>query len=249
MFTDEQKAMLSAKLDSRNVATRAQQGKQLSYIEGWWAIAEANRIFGFDGWQRETVTLHMTGEPYQTPARNGGHNWRVGYLARVVVRVWNGDTWIAREGTGYGSGIGNDLNDAHESAAKEAETDAMKRALMTFGNPFGLALYDKQQANVDHGGQANHAAMNPGQDEPGGEQDVAAKVAEWCDGRAIELDAIAKSGEAGALAVWHAKHSKALLRLKASHEAQYDKLMGLYDDVYSMLGKADGGPLPITFAG
>jgi secreted Zn-dependent insulinase-like peptidase len=24
----------------------------------------------------------------------------------------------------------------------------MKRAFMTFGNPFGLALYDKQQANV-----------------------------------------------------------------------------------------------------
>ena len=31
---------------------------------------------------------------------------------------------------------------------KEAETDARKRALMTFGNPFGLALYDKTQANV-----------------------------------------------------------------------------------------------------
>jgi hypothetical protein len=40
------------------------------------------------------------------------------------------------------------LGEALESAAKEAETDAMKRALMTFGNPFGLALYDKTQANV-----------------------------------------------------------------------------------------------------
>ena len=41
-----------------------------------------------------------------------------------------------------------DLGLAHESALKEAETDAMKRALMTFGNPFGLALYDKQQRQV-----------------------------------------------------------------------------------------------------
>lgn len=32
--------------------------------------------------------------------------------------------------------------------SKEAETDAMKRALMTFGNPFGLALYDKRQREV-----------------------------------------------------------------------------------------------------
>jgi DNA recombination protein Rad52 len=243
-FTPEQTAMLSAKLDARNVATRTQQGKQLSYIEGWHAIAEANRIFGFDGWTRETVALHMTGEPYQT---NG--KWRVGYLSRVRITVIAGERIIVREGVGYGSGIGNDLNDAHESAAKEAETDAMKRALMTFGNPFGLALYDKQQANVDHDGQANHAAMNPAQDEPGGEQDVAAKVADWCDKQTVALDAIGKSGDAGALALWHTKNSKALLRLKASHEAQYDKLMGLYDDVYSMLGKADNGPLPITFAG
>ncbi|MBL8564820.1 MAG: DUF968 domain-containing protein [Hyphomicrobiaceae bacterium] len=33
-------------------------------------------------------------------------------------------------------------------ALKAAETDATKRALATFGNPFGLALYDKEQAGV-----------------------------------------------------------------------------------------------------
>src|SRR5205085_5080981 len=55
---------------------------------------------------------------------------------------------VIREGIGAGHGIDVDLGLAHESAIKEAETDAMKRALMTFGNPFGLALYDKSQANV-----------------------------------------------------------------------------------------------------
>jgi hypothetical protein len=40
------------------------------------------------------------------------------------------------------------LGDAHESALKEAETDATKRALTTFGNLFGLALYDKDRAGV-----------------------------------------------------------------------------------------------------
>ena len=57
-------------------------------------------------------------------------------------------TPLVREGTGAGHGIDADLGQAHESAIKEAETDAMKRALMTFGNPFGLALYDKQQRDV-----------------------------------------------------------------------------------------------------
>jgi hypothetical protein len=55
---------------------------------------------------------------------------------------------VIREGSGAGHGIDADLGQAHESALKEAETDAMKRALMTFGNPFGLALYDKQQREV-----------------------------------------------------------------------------------------------------
>ena len=36
-----------------------------------------------------------------------------------------------------------------KAAAKEAETDAMKRALMTFGNIFGLALYAKNQTEVE----------------------------------------------------------------------------------------------------
>ena len=36
----------------------------------------------------------------------------------------------------------------HDLALKGAETDATKRALATFGNPFGLALYDREQAGV-----------------------------------------------------------------------------------------------------
>jgi DNA repair and recombination protein RAD52 len=62
--------------------------------------------------------------------------------------VFADDTLVTREGLGAGHGIDVDVGQAHESAIKEAETDAMKRALMTFGNPFGLALYDKEQANV-----------------------------------------------------------------------------------------------------
>ena len=37
---------------------------------------------------------------------------------------------------------------AHEIALKSAETDATKRALATFGNPFGLALYDREQLGI-----------------------------------------------------------------------------------------------------
>ena len=47
-----------------------------------------------------------------------------------------------REGCGAGHAIDVDLGQAHESALKEDETAAMKRALMPFKNPFGLALDD-----------------------------------------------------------------------------------------------------------
>lgn len=143
-FTPEQNAMLSAPLDRSVVAEREQGGKKLSYIEAWHAIAEANRIFGFDGWNRETVDLRQLGVPREV---NG--KMRVGYSARVRITVMTPTgSLIIREGCGFGSGIDRDEDQAHESALKEAESDAMKRALMTFGNPFGLALYDKTQANV-----------------------------------------------------------------------------------------------------
>lgn len=144
-FSPVQIAALDAPLDRRNVKKNP---RGYDYVEGWHAIAEANRIFGFDGWHREAVMLNPVAEAYKT-----GDNWRVGYICKVRITVTAGlavtdGPVIIREGVGYGSGIGKDLNDAHESAAKEAETDAMKRALMTFGNPFGLALYDKTQAQV-----------------------------------------------------------------------------------------------------
>lgn len=142
-FTPEQIAALKAPLDRKHVKQRSQAGRQLSYIESWQAISEANRIFGFDGWNRETVDMIQLGEPRLVDGKN-----RVAYMAKVRVNVFTDDRTITREGTGYGSGIDKDLGQAHESAVKEAESDAMKRALMTFGNPFGLALYDKEQANV-----------------------------------------------------------------------------------------------------
>ena len=56
-FSTEQIAALSAPLDRAKVRQREQGRATVSYIEGWQVIAEANRIFGFDGWQRQTLQL------------------------------------------------------------------------------------------------------------------------------------------------------------------------------------------------
>lgn len=148
-FDDTAIKSLGKKLNPDVVKKRSQGNFDFSYIEGWHAIAEANRIFGFDGWNRET--MHTSCVASFDCKLHKGKEWEkdgfsVTYSAKVRITVGN----VAREGSGHGHGKSEDLGLAHESAEKEAETDAMKRAFMTFGNPFGLALYDKHQANVGH---------------------------------------------------------------------------------------------------
>ena len=134
-------------------------------MEGWVAIREANRIFGFDGWQREPIELRCVSESQRPIGREQKSGWGVTYVAKVRIRLGsqaNGAPSLVREGSGAGHGIDVDLGLAHESALKEAETDAMKRALMTFGNPFGLALYDKQQRQVTSSVREERAPQTQG---------------------------------------------------------------------------------------
>lgn len=142
---DWQKAtpLLNAKLDPANVKPPSKFGPKGDYIEGWHAIAEANRIFGHGEWSyvikgltKDAVTEGKNGK--------GEAQWQAAYTCIVTVTV--GD--VTREDVGFGSGFAKQIGDAIEGATKEAVTDALKRALRTFGNPFGLALYDKSRSNV-----------------------------------------------------------------------------------------------------
>ena len=72
----------------------------------------------------------------------------VAYAAKVRICVRAGPITIVREGFGSGEAKALTPGEAHELALKAAETDATKRALATFGNPFGLALYDRELAGV-----------------------------------------------------------------------------------------------------
>jgi DNA recombination protein Rad52 len=166
-FSPEQLAALSAPLDRANVRQREQGRSRVSYLEGWQVIAEANRIFGFDGWQRQTIAVRCVAQAERPIGRDQKPGWGVTYTARVRVTVTaGGRPPLIREGSGAGHGIDVDLGQAHESAIKEAETDAMKRALMTFGNPFGLALYDKQQRQVSTAGGQGGGALQPAGQRP-----------------------------------------------------------------------------------
>jgi len=141
-LTDTQVRQLKAKLDPKHVKTRRANDRDLHYIEGWHAVAEANRIFGYDAWDRRTLANSCI---WSGSTRG---DFIAAYTARVRICVRAGDVRIVRDGSGSGEGRAASKGQAHELALKAAETDATKRALATFGNRFGLALYDPEQRGV-----------------------------------------------------------------------------------------------------
>ena len=144
-FTDAQIKDLSAKLSAKHVRTREEGGKVLSYLEGWHLLARSQSDIWFRalGPRNRRISLCM-GRGLQTTAN-----------AVPISRVFE----LRFAQTGQSSSVkavgpameaARTPGEAHEFALKQAETDATKRAISTFGNVFGLALYDKDQKGVRH---------------------------------------------------------------------------------------------------
>src|SRR4029077_7702783 len=150
-FTEKQVQALRRCLNSRHIRSRTAHGRELSYIEGWYAISEANRIFGFDAWCRETVETRCA------LARENRGSFLAVYIAKVRITVHADGASIVREGHGSAEGRGTSPGEVHDIALKAAENDATKRALSTFGKPFGLELYRKDKAPRLH----NQTTLQP----------------------------------------------------------------------------------------
>ena len=131
---------LRRSLNSRHIRTREAHGRELSYIEGWYAISEANRIFGFDGWNRETVDSRCV------LARENRGSFLSVYIAKVRITVQADGATIVREGHGSGEGRGTSPGDVHDIALKAAETDATERWRLSV-NHLGLSFIARIRAN------------------------------------------------------------------------------------------------------
>jgi recombination DNA repair RAD52 pathway protein len=89
-FSAKQLQILRRSLNHRHIRRREANGRELSYIEGWYAISEANRIFGYDGWNRETL------ESRCALARETRGSFLAIYIARVRITVHVGLSFIAK---------------------------------------------------------------------------------------------------------------------------------------------------------
>jgi DNA recombination protein Rad52 len=148
-FSKEQIEQLQARLDDSRVHTRRKQGIELRYLEGHDVIDTANAVFGFHAWSYNVRRLELTAGVWMA-------------VVAVTVLTPEGEA-ITREDVGVGIPLfGRDQldgnPDAQEMAIKGAVTDALKRAMRTFGNAFGNGLYDKSD-----GAGTNSAARS---DEP-----------------------------------------------------------------------------------
>lgn len=124
-------------------------GFKLSYLEGHYVIDRLNKIFGNANWSYELKDLRCVHQGQDSYDR-----YIVSYLAtvRLTVKAQHGrfpDTCIY-EDVGFGNGLDKkDPGKCHELATKEAVTDALKRCAKNLGQSMGLALYDKEQTNVE----------------------------------------------------------------------------------------------------
>lgn len=120
---------LAQPLDPKLVKNDRKVAHGASYIEGHTAIRQANEIFGFDGWSYEVKDVTRVGHDGDRPI----------WTAQVRVSALG----VQRSDIGVNVAA-NNSPDSQDTAMKGAVTDALKRALRTFGDQFGNGLYDKE---------------------------------------------------------------------------------------------------------
>jgi DNA recombination protein Rad52 len=136
-FSAQQLDKLGARIDESRVHTRMKNRIELRYLEGHDVIETANDIFGYHAWSYKVTRLENTAGVWMATVQLTVTSPEGDLTVREDVGV--GLPWASRE---------QDVPslDSQEMAIKGAVTDALKRALRTFGNAFGNSLYDKSEA-------------------------------------------------------------------------------------------------------
>ena len=134
---------LAQPLDPALVSQRKGRGnKSFDYIEGHTVIGQANEIFGYGGWGYELAGDVSLRRMEKVDTKTGEIKVSFAYSAPVRVTVPGAPS---RTDIGFHV-VAEDTPEGHETAAKGAVTDGMKRALRSFGDRFGNGLYGDQPA-------------------------------------------------------------------------------------------------------
>ncbi len=132
---------LAQPLDRSLVSTRqGRAGRIYEYLEGHVVIDQASNIFGRGGWGYDIVGEVTLREIETVDSATGEVKRGQAYAAKVMLNVPGAPS---RTDVGFHA-VAEETVDGHETAYKGAVTDALKRALRSFGDQFGNCLYGDQ---------------------------------------------------------------------------------------------------------
>ena len=132
---------LGEPLDPSLVSQRkGRGGRVFDYLEGHVVIAQANNIFAHGGWGYDIVGDVTLREIETVDPKTGEVKRGQAYAAKVKVNVPGAPS---RTDVGFHA-VAEETVEGHETAYKGAVTDALKRAMRSFGDQFGNGLYGDQ---------------------------------------------------------------------------------------------------------
>ena len=140
-LTAEQYEALAAPIDEDRRVRRHDDGTP--WIEGADVRRCLTRIFGYGGWGRRTTDKRQLGEELVTVGEDDAKAmvWRVTREVTVLLTVTFADGSVGEyDGTAAVTVDHAVLGQAHNDATNTAETYALKRAAVDFGDTFGLGL-------------------------------------------------------------------------------------------------------------
>ena len=116
---------------------RGRAGRTYDYLEGHVVIEQANKIFARGGWGYDIVGDVTLREIETVDSKTGEVRRGQAYAAKVMVNVPGAPS---RTDVGFHA-VAEETVEGHETAYKGSVTDALKRALRSFGDQFGNGLY------------------------------------------------------------------------------------------------------------
>ena len=116
---------------------RGRGGRTYEYLEGHIVIKQANSIFAHGGWGYDIVGDVTLREIETVDPKTGEVKRSQAYAAKVMVNVPGAPS---RTDVGFHA-VAEETVEGHETAYKGAVTDALKRALRSYGDQFGIGLY------------------------------------------------------------------------------------------------------------
>jgi hypothetical protein len=141
-----------------NPARVLRDAKGMSHLPAFDVVAHLTRCFGFEGWDKEILTLEQISEEYvEYTGKSTGeikHGYDVTYRCTMRLTIYDMPEggWRPRServvkvvedgATGSANHMPN-RGDAHDFAMKNSISYAIKRCAKDLGDQFGLSLYNK----------------------------------------------------------------------------------------------------------